>query len=117
MEYKWVVNKVQVAEDNCVVKVELTITGIDGDKSASAACSRTFTRGDSFVPYEYLTEQQVLAWCFAPEVITWVGTDGAEQTITKHLKNDGEAQVAGQIERQLAQEKIEPVLPWAEIPA
>jgi hypothetical protein len=117
MEYKWVINKVQVAEDNCIVKVELTVTGVDGDKSASAAFYRTFTRGDSFVPYEYLTEQQVLAWCFAPEVIICVGTDGAEQTITKHLKDEGEAQVAGQIERQLAQEKIEPVLPWAEIPA
>jgi hypothetical protein len=117
MEYKWVIKKVQVAEDNLIVKVELTVTGTNGDKSASAAYYRTFTRGDSFVPYEFLTEQQVLAWCFAPETITWVGTDGAEQTITKHLKDEGESQVAGQIERQLAQEKIEPTLPWAEIPA
>jgi hypothetical protein len=117
MEYKWVVNKVQVAEDNLVVKAELTVTGTDGNRLASANYYRTFTRGDSFVPYEFLTEQQVLAWCFAPEVITWVDKDGAEQTITKHLKDEGEAQVAGQIERQSAQEQIEPALPWAEIPA
>ena len=115
MEYKWVVNKVQVAEDNCVVKVELTVTGIDGDRFASAAYYRTLTRGDSFVPYEDLTEQQVLDWCFAPEVITWTNTSGIEQTITKHLKDEGEAQVSGQIECQLTQEKIEPVLPWAYI--
>ena len=115
MEYKWVVNKVQVAEDNCIVKVELTVTGTDGDKSASFAFSRTFTRGDSFVPYKDLTEQQVLGWCFVPEVITWTNTNGVEQTIAKHLKDEGEAQVAGQIERQLAQEKIEPALPWVTI--
>lgn len=115
MEYKWVVNKVQVAEDNLIVKAELTVTGSDGDKKASANYYRTFKRGDSFVPYEFLTEHQVLSWCFAPEVITWTNTNGVEQTIIKHLKDDGEARVAGQIESQLAQEKIEPALPWVTI--
>ena len=67
MKYKWTVNKVQVAQDNLVVKVDLTVTGIDGDNSASAAYSRDLVRGDSFVPYEQLTEQQVLDWCFAFE--------------------------------------------------
>ena len=113
MEFKWTVNKVQVAQDNLIVKVDLTVTGIDGDNSASAAYTRTLTRGDSFVPYEQLTEQQVLDWCYAPEVITWTDRDNVEQSITKHLKNEGEAQVTGQIERQLAQKAAEPVLPWA----
>jgi hypothetical protein len=113
VEFKWTVNKVQVAQDNLIVKVDLTVTGIDGDNSASAAYTRTLTRGDSFVPYEQLTEQQVLDWCYAPEVITWTDRDNVEQSITKHLKNEGEAQVTGQIERQLAQKAAEPVLPWA----
>jgi hypothetical protein len=113
MEYKWTVNKVQVAQDNLVVKVDLTVTGADGDNLASAAYSRNLIRGDSFVPYNQLTEQQVLDWCFAPEVITWVDENKAEQSTTKHLKNEGEAQVAGQIARQLAQKQSEPALPWA----
>jgi hypothetical protein len=107
MQYKWTVNKVQVAQDNLVVKVDLTITGTDGDNSASAAYSRTLTRGDSFVPYEQLTEQQVLAWCFAPEVIVL-----DEQSTTRLIKDEGEAQVAGQIARQLAKKESEPALPW-----
>ena len=113
ISYTWSINKLQVTDDNLVVKVDLTVTGIDGDLSASAAYSRTLTRGDSFVPYEQLTEQQVLDWCFAPEIITWTDIDNVEQSITKHLKDEGQAQVTGQIERQLAQKASEPALPWA----
>jgi hypothetical protein len=117
MDFKWTVNKVQVAQDNLVVKVDLTVTGIDGNNLACAAYTRELVRGDSFVPYEQLTEQQVLDWCFAPEILTWIDGDNVEQSTTKHLKDDGEAQVTGQIERQLAQKQSEPALPWLEIPA
>jgi len=113
ISFTWTINKLQVAEDNLVVKVDLTVTGIDGGNLASAAYTRTLTRGESFVPYDQLTEQQVLDWCFAPEVITWTDMDNVEQSITKHLKDEGEAQVSGQIERQLAQKASEPALPWA----
>ena len=116
ISYIWTINKLQIAEDKLVVKVDLTVTGTDGDSSASAAYTRTLTRGDSFIPYEQLTEQQVLDWCFLPEVITWTDMDNVEQSITKHSKDEGEAQVMGQIERQLAQKAAEPALPWARPP-
>jgi hypothetical protein len=116
MKFEWTVNKVQVAEENLVVKVDLTVTGTDGDLSASAAYSRNLIRGSSFVAYEQLTEQQVLDWCFEPEVITWTDIDNVEQSTTKHLKDEGEAQVTGQIERQLATKSTEPALPWATQP-
>jgi len=112
MQYKWTVNKVKVAEGNLVVKVELTVTGTDGENSASAAYSRELTRGDSFVPYEQLTEQQVIDWCFAPEVTTWIDDDNVEQSSARLIKDEGEAQVASQIARQLAQKASEPALPW-----
>lgn len=115
MEFKWSVNKVTVAEDNLVVKVDLTVTATNGDNTASAAYTRTLARGDSFIPYDQLTEAQVLAWCFEPEVITWSGLDDIEQTITQHLKDNGEAQVAEQIARQLAQAAAEPALPWVTV--
>ena len=117
MEYKWTVNKMQVAQDNLVVKVDLTVIGTDGDNTASAAYSRNLVRGDSFIAFNQLTEQQVLDWCFAPESISWVDENNVEQSGTKHLKTEGEAQVAGQIARQLAQKESEPALPWAQIPA
>jgi hypothetical protein len=113
MQYKWTVNKVQVAENNLIVKVDLTVTGTDGNTSVSAAYTRELVRGDSFVPYEQLTEQQVLNWCFEPEIIVWTNPDNnVEKSLIKHLKNEGETQVADQIARQLAQKESEPALPW-----
>jgi hypothetical protein len=115
MEFKWTINKMQVAENNLVVRVELTVTGTDGDMSASAGYSRNLTKGSSFIPYEQLTEQQVLDWCFAPDVLIWKDINNVEQSITRLIKDEGEAQVANQIARQMAQKEAEPALPWAEV--
>ena len=113
MDFKWTVNKVQVAENNLVVKVDLTVTGTNGDNSASAAYSRSLTRGDSFVPYEQLTEQQVLDWCFAPETISIIDPiNNKTISVTRLIKDEGEAQVTNQIQRQLNQKKSELALPW-----
>jgi len=115
MEYKWTVNKIQVTEDNLVVKVDLTVTATDADNSASAAYSRNLVRGASFIPFDQLTEQQVLDWCFEPEVTTWTNPEGVDQSSTRFIKDEGEAQVSGQIARQLAQKESEPALPWANV--
>lgn len=115
MEFKWSVNKVTVAEDNLVTQVDLTVTATDSNNTASAAYTRTLTRGDSFIPYDQLTEDQVLAWCFEPIVTTWTDVDSVEHSVTCLIKDEGEAQVTGQIARQLAQEAAEPALPWVNI--
>lgn len=117
MELKWTINKVKVDENNLVVKVDLMVIGIDGNNSASAAYTRNLVRSDTFIPYEQLTEQQMLDWCFAPENVTWIDSSNVEQSTVKYLKDEGETQVAGQIQRQFAQAKSEPSLPWAQIPA
>ena len=117
IEYKWLVNKVTVVENNLISMVELTVTGTSDSNSASASYFRKLVRGDTFIPYEQLTEQQVLDWCFAPEVTTWIDQDNVEQSITKFLKDEGEAQVANQIARHLAQKAAEPALPWSQFPA
>tara|TARA_R110000868_G_scaffold285878_3_gene546352 strand:+ start:380 stop:733 length:354 start_codon:yes stop_codon:yes gene_type:complete len=117
MEFKWTINKVQVAQDNLIVMVDLTVTGTDGDNSASASYSRNLVRGNSFIPYEQLTEQQVLGWCFEPIITPWTDMDNVEHTSTRLIKDEGEAQVASQIARKLAQKESEPALPWLEIPA
>lgn len=115
MEFKWSVNKVTVAEDNLVVKVDLTVIATDGDNTASAAYTRTLARGDSFIPYDQLTEAQVLAWCFEPEVTPTIDLVGNVGSSTRFIKDDGEIQVAGQIARQLAQVAAEPALPWVTV--
>ena len=112
MEFKWSVNKVTVAQDNLITQVELTVTATDGDNTASAAYTRDLVRGDSFSPYDQLTEQQVLDWCFEPIVTTH-----EDRTETFLMQDSGETQVAGQIARQLAKKQTEPALPWAQIQA
>ena len=118
MEYKWTINKVQTSSDNLIVKVDLTVMGTDDNNAKFfAVYTRNLIRGDSFIPYDQLTEQQVLNWCFAPEIITWTDKDNVEQSVVKYLKDDGEAQIIDQQSRQLSQKIAEPTLPWLEIPA
>jgi hypothetical protein len=48
-----------------VVNVLWTVTGVDGDNTASIGGNTQFSSADqegAFVPYESLTEAQVLAW-------------------------------------------------------
>lgn len=117
--FKWSVSKLKVTQQNdkanVVTDVEWFVQGTDDVNNliASASGTKSFTLGDSFTPYAQLTEQQVLDWCFAPEVITWKGVDNTEQSTTRLIKDEGETQVAGQIARQLAQKAAEPALPWA----
>jgi hypothetical protein len=112
MNFKWTINKLTVAADNLVVMVDLTVTGTEGDNKALAAYTRNLVRCDNVIAYDQLTEQQVLDWCFEPETIIWTDADKVEHSVTKHLKDEGEAQVAGQIARRLAQAAAEPTLPW-----
>ena len=114
MEFKWSIDKVTVAQNKLVVQVDLKVTAIDGDNTASASYIRKLEKGDSFTPYDQLTEKQVLDWCFEPEIIDrWLDMNNLQQFTTRLIKDEGEAQVAGQIARQLAQKESEPALPWA----
>lgn len=113
IEYKWSVEKVVVTEGNVVTHVHWRC------EANGFACSgiRDVIRGDSFTAYDELTEQQVLEWCFEAQTIIWIDREDNEQSITKLLKEESEAQIAGQIQRQIDQVKNEPALPWVEIPA
>ena len=117
ISYKWTIEKVTVTTDNAVTHVYWRCDASQDDLKASCAGVRKLVRSDTFIPYEQLTEQQVLDWCFAPEVTTWKDVGGNEQSSTRLIKDEGEAQVAGQIAHQLAQKAAEPALPWVQIPA
>lgn len=63
--------------------------------SVFSICSFPMPEG-TFTPYDQLTEQQVLGWCWA---------NGVDQTTT-------EAAVQGQIDNQINPPIIQPPLPW-----
>jgi hypothetical protein len=104
--FNWSISKMQVipeqdSKTNVVVKAEWLVKAVDKDNNAASFASGTcnFSLGNTFTPFEELTEQQVLNWCFALE----------------NFKINTEAQVTEKIERQLAQKAKEPALPWAQI--
>ena len=122
--FKWSIEKLKVApqqegKTNVVIQADWLCVALDekGIPQTAAAGVKSFTLGDSFTPFGQLTEEQVLQWCFEPETITNTDREGNVTTTVRLLKDEGEAQVAGQIARQLAQKESEPALPWVQIPA
>jgi len=109
MDYKWSIEKVITTEGGMVTHVYWRC------EAQGFACSgiRNLVLSDSFTAYNELTEQQVLNWCFEPEITIGIDIDGNQQSMTKMLKNEGEAQINSQIQRQSERVKNEPALPWA----
>ena len=117
--FKWSIQKLRVTpqqddKTNVVIQADWLCVAMSEENIVQAAASgiKSFTLGDSFTPFDQLTEEQVLGWCFAPETVTETDREGNVTTTVKNLKADAEAQVTGQIERQLAQKAAEPALPW-----
>ena len=118
--FKWSVQKLRVApqqgdKSNVVIQADWLCVALNNENIVQAAASgvKSFTLGDSFTPFNQLTEAQVLGWCFEPETVSETDREGNVTTTVKNLKADAEAQVTGQIARQLAQKESEPALPWA----
>ena len=92
--------------------------GTDDVNNLTAAAAGTAKLGEPanpFTAYNDLQEAQVLAWCFEP--VTYTMTDliaNTTTTITTNLQPDTEAQVAGQLARQLAAISANPPLPWTQ---
>jgi hypothetical protein len=109
------------SKTNIVTKVEWFVKAVDKENNVSASTSgiRNFSLGDTFTPFENLTEEQVLNWCFAPQLVTQTDSKSNVNSTIKHLKVDIEAQVtkqiAEQIERKLIKIVTEPALPWVTI--
>lgn len=63
MEITWTIDNLdRQASDGLVITAHWRVSAVDGEHSAGAYGSVGFTRGDSFVPFEALTEAQVIAW-------------------------------------------------------
>ena len=81
--------------DGLVTTAHWRVSAVDGEHTAGAYGSVGFTRGDSFTPFEQLTQEQVIAWV-------------KEQLDTDEI----EANLAGQI-AVLKAPKTASGLPWA----
>lgn len=82
-----------------VVTAHWQCNGVDGAYFGSVygTCGFTVVQGETFTPYEDLTQNQVLSWVWA---------NGVDKAAT-------EAAVEGQIEAQQNPPIVAPPLPWA----
>lgn len=87
--------------ENVVYMIHWRVYASEGDANTSVygSCVVSFTPSENFIPYEELTEEQVLSWTFAS-----LGEEGklsAEQSAISSLENILEPKV------------ISKPLPWA----
>jgi hypothetical protein len=84
-----------------VINADWRCNGTQDNYSGTCYGSASFAPPtENFTPYEDLTEQQVLDWCFA---------NGVDKTAI-------EANVTAQIENQINPPVIAPPLPWVPVP-
>lgn len=63
MSTTWYIDRLcRNLSDGLVVTAYWRCTAVDGNSSVSTSGSVGFERGESFTPYEELTEEQVLGW-------------------------------------------------------
>jgi hypothetical protein len=91
------VRKVEGTYSDVVITADWRCNGTQDNYSGTCYGSASFAApSGSFTPYEDLTEQQVLDWCYA---------NGVDQKAI-------EANVTAQIENQINPPVIAPPLPW-----
>jgi hypothetical protein len=63
MQTQWRIDDLERHKDTGLVFVaHWRVDAVDGEHTAGAYGSVGFTRGDDFIPFEQLTEAQVLTW-------------------------------------------------------
>jgi len=103
MNITWVIEQMWVkpqeaGKTDVVVTAAWRCNGVDGDYAGTVYGTAGFTLNEgSFTPYDQLTQDEVLGWCWAN------GVDKAEV----------EAAVEGQIQNQINPPIITPALPWS----
>jgi len=118
--YKWSIPKMTVnpsvdGKTDVVIYADWMCVGTDDVNNLTASAAGTVKLGEPanpFTAYSQLTEAQVLDWCYAPISYEINHINGTTTTITTNLQPDTEAQVAGQLARQLAAIAANPPLPW-----
>ena len=105
MNISWIIERLLVKPTegsltDVVITADWRCNGSQDQYSGTCYGSASFQPpSGSFTPYEDLTEQQVLGWCFA---------NGVDQTAI-------EANVTAQIENQINPPVIAPPLPWVPV--
>ena len=84
MDYQWnVVQMDRLTSDGFVVTVHYTVNAVDGDYTASTYGTVGYTEqpDEQYIPYEELTEAEVIGW-----VQDSLGKDTVEASLTAQIE-------------------------------
>ena len=97
IEQMWV-KPLEDGQDDVVVTAAWRCNGVDGDYTSTAYGTAGFTleQGGDFIPYDQLTQDEVLNWC-------WSGSVDKAAT---------ESNIESQIQEQINPTITTPPLPW-----
>ena len=82
--YNWqIVNMDRKTTDEFVVTVHYNVTATDGDYSANTYGTVSYTQeaGKSYIPYDQLTQDEVVAW-----VKDTLGADTVEESLATQIE-------------------------------
>jgi hypothetical protein len=71
-----------LTSDGFITTAHWTATAVDGDYSASIYSTCSWTPGTPTVPYNQVTEQEVLNWCWA----SGVDKDATEAALAQQIE-------------------------------
>ena len=93
---KWIIHKMYADLDGIVLSVIYRVEGPDMQNYRCHAAEQIFSRGDTVIPYENLTEAHVIGW------------------IKNKLGKDAVAEIEQRVEERLVRVPPleEPALPW-----
>ena len=84
MEFNWSINQLnRLTESGFVITAHYSVTATDGDYSANTYGTVGYTEqpGESFTPYDELTEAQVVGW-----VQDSIGKDTTEANLASQIE-------------------------------
>jgi hypothetical protein len=63
VSYNWNISQTNYnTDDKLIFCAHYTVNAVDGEHTAGSYGTVGFERGESFIPYDSLTEAQVIAW-------------------------------------------------------
>jgi hypothetical protein len=84
--YNWTITQCdRLTSDNFITTAHWTCTAVDGDYTASIYSTCSFTKPEANVdltPYDDVTEQDVLGWCWA----NGVDKDATEAALAQNIE-------------------------------
>lgn len=82
ISYKWsIVDTNRLTSDGFITTAHWTCSAVDGDYSASSYGSCGFAAGTPTIPYDQVTEAEVLNWCWA----SGVDKDAVEASLAANI--------------------------------